>query len=305
MGNGTTFAGVAQNLNDGEFRNWTKQLHDAILRVGLTDASASGAITSGSDSSEFDSLSRPGFANTDAGFIVYRFSDVLQATLPVFIKVEYGTGGSTSRQAVFVTVGVSLTSASLSAEESSVTASTPFTQREQLAAGANAANAHQFFIGGDTNYLTFTGPSKDLADQNDGPSSWFFACERTKNASGDDTADGILVGANTTAATYKWYSLPASGSVPARDIEFPTAIGSQDPATHTGRQVVSPVFPLYSVSPNPGRNLLSCQNLSFRDLDIIPISIFAGKQDDYIKLPTNVASSVGNASQGHLLLRFT
>lgn len=50
-------------------------------------------------------VSKPGSANTSAGFEVYRLNDAMQATAPIFFKIEYGVGSLLTRPALWITVG--------------------------------------------------------------------------------------------------------------------------------------------------------------------------------------------------------
>lgn len=52
----------------------------------------------------FATVVKPG-ASTAGGYEIYRFNDSMQATAPIFFKIEYGTGGNTSIPSIWLTVG--------------------------------------------------------------------------------------------------------------------------------------------------------------------------------------------------------
>lgn len=83
--------------SDAEFRTWGKHVHDTLWFSGLTQASDTGQIN-------WATALRPG-SGIMAGYEIFKFDDALQATAPVFIRVEYRTGAGTNRPAIFIIVG--------------------------------------------------------------------------------------------------------------------------------------------------------------------------------------------------------
>lgn len=82
---------------DAEFRAWGKAVSDAVWFAGLTRTSDTGQI-------DWNTAVRAP-ANSMAGYEMYRFNDPLQATAPVFIRLEYRTGSSTNRPHMYMVVG--------------------------------------------------------------------------------------------------------------------------------------------------------------------------------------------------------
>src|SRR5260221_233749 len=82
---------------DTDFRNWIIGVHNALAAVGLTNTADTGQINT-------VTVTKPVATQTAAGFEIWRFSDALQATVPIFIKVEYGVAG-VLRPAMWITVG--------------------------------------------------------------------------------------------------------------------------------------------------------------------------------------------------------
>lgn len=292
MGNGVTFVAIAQNSDDSEFQDWTQKMHNSILAVGIPDVSASGAIT------DFGSLTRPA-ANGVAGYKIYSFDDALQATAPVFFKLEYGVGASNNRCGMYYTVGVTHDGSG------SVTGSNPFTSREQIANSAQDPTIHQWFVGGDTNYLVLTSALRDLEGQLDGPGGFVFAIERGHDTAGADIANGIIIGGINGTNIYSWYSLVPSGSTPSKETEFPIVLGTSNPRTLQGRQIVSPVFPHPIINNNPALNILATADANFSDQDIIPIEFYPGITHNYVKVNLGTINSVANSISAVVLLRWT
>lgn len=65
-----------------EFRAWGLALHNAIVAAGLTNTADTGQI-------DFATVNIPGSGS--GGYKIYRFNDALQATAPIFIRIDFGT----------------------------------------------------------------------------------------------------------------------------------------------------------------------------------------------------------------------
>lgn len=74
-------------LNSAGFQAWITEMTTELTAVGLTQTADTGQINPAT-------VALPGSANTIAGSQIWRFNDTLQATSPVFLKIEYGTGGA-------------------------------------------------------------------------------------------------------------------------------------------------------------------------------------------------------------------
>jgi hypothetical protein len=93
----TTDTVVSNCTDDATFRAWATKIHNALVAVGLIETNDTGKIN-------LATVTRPA-SSTFAGFEMFRFDDSLQATKPVFLKVEYGMSSSANVPAVRFTVG--------------------------------------------------------------------------------------------------------------------------------------------------------------------------------------------------------
>ena len=84
------------NASNAEFRKWVQGIHDALAACGLVQTADTGQI-------DIATVALPG-TSTYGGYEIWRFDDALQATAPVFLKIEYGTGSSTTRPSIRITV---------------------------------------------------------------------------------------------------------------------------------------------------------------------------------------------------------
>jgi hypothetical protein len=80
------------------FRAWGSGISAGFAAVGLVQTADTGQIN-------WTTVAAPTAAGTAMGYEIWRFADTLQATKPIFIKVEYGAGGNTQTPQMWVTVG--------------------------------------------------------------------------------------------------------------------------------------------------------------------------------------------------------
>jgi hypothetical protein len=83
---------------NAEFRAWAQGIHDGLASFAdLTQTADTGQIN-------IATANRPA-ANGVAGYEVWRFNDAMQATMPVFFKLEYGIDNSPTLPQLIITIG--------------------------------------------------------------------------------------------------------------------------------------------------------------------------------------------------------
>ena len=85
MTTATTTTAIDQT-SDAAFRTWVAEIITQLAAVGLTQTADTGQINT-------STVTRAA-SNTSAGYTIWRFSDTLQSTSPVFLKLEFGSGSS-------------------------------------------------------------------------------------------------------------------------------------------------------------------------------------------------------------------
>ena len=85
--------------NDSDYRAWWDAIRAQLTAVGLVQTSDTGQLNPASHT-------RPS-TNSYSGYEIWRFADSLQATLPIFMKIEPGVGATADRPAIRMTVGTS------------------------------------------------------------------------------------------------------------------------------------------------------------------------------------------------------
>jgi hypothetical protein len=159
-------------------------IHDALVAVGLVQTADTGQII-------LASFTQITAANAVWGYEIWRFNDTLQATAPVFIKIEYGEGNATGTMAIWITVGTGTNGAG--------TLTGVIATRRQLQIQQNAgplANTPIWTSGSASRIAQCIARQGTTPDGN-----CFWAVERTKDVSGVDTNEGAHIVMRTAVAT--------------------------------------------------------------------------------------------------------
>ena len=161
--------------DDATFRLWGQSIGAMLTAAGLVQTADTGQIN-------WTTVIRGTVTSTPQGYEIWRFNDSLQATAPVYLKLEYGTGqfSAASQMTLFLTIGTGTNGAGTLTGQVGV--------RRLLHQDNNTV--------GQLNY--FSGASNRVAmvlclNQNTTSQYCMFLVERTKLADGTETADGIVV----------------------------------------------------------------------------------------------------------------
>lgn len=180
MATRTWVSGIS-HADDAGFRAWGLEL-STELDAYLPKTADTGQIN-------WSTVTRPA-ANVAAGYEIRRFDDTLQATAPIFVKLEYGTAGAVLQPAIWITVGTG--------SNGSGTLTGAVTQRALCTMSGTL---------GTSNYPSLLSTVPGFfgllwkAGAQSGNGLGLFAIARHANASGVSTGDGFVVlwgGINST-----------------------------------------------------------------------------------------------------------
>lgn len=261
--------------SDARFRAWGLGLSDAFAAMGLVKTADAGQI-------DWGTVIKPVATQTVAGFEIWRFADSLQATAPVYLKIEYGTGSNASAPSLWVTVGVGTNGAG------TLVGPATTTTRAYHSVAMGEGSIGLTYISGATNRLVFFAHLGTAATTN---TSMVLGIERTKDDTGADTAEGVLVFLTTS-----------SGSSWRQQVLFPTGAGTQEttlgiimPTVGTGANgvqiAVYPQFYTKGVFLNPALNLLGYINANLSALTPTAITIY-GATHTYLPIGTSIHQSL-------------
>lgn len=89
---------VVDQTSDAAFRTWVAEF--------IVECVVGGTLVQTADTGQINTASVVRAAiNSDAGYAVFRFTDTLQATVPVFVKFFFGSGSATTIPRIRVQVG--------------------------------------------------------------------------------------------------------------------------------------------------------------------------------------------------------
>lgn len=249
------------NADDASFRAWGSAISAGLAAVGLVKVAVTGAVDWGTVVRGTSDES-----GTPWGFEVWRFDDALQATHPVFIKVEYGGSNSTATvqalPALWVTVSRGVDAAGnpvnilapRRACQPNITASSP---------SANRTSIEPIFVSSDGSSICVVPRTGAVADGVHAPA---FIVDRSRDNTGAPTSAGGVIltegaGQPTTSSSSASTASPAQmhawtyagdswrGDVPA---VCPSSVNGSAVAASTSLAVgdKAPVFPLVVTVPN-------------------------------------------------------
>lgn len=172
--------------NNTILRAWIGEIHTSLAAFGLVQTADTGQVN-------LATVVGPLNSNIVFGYSVWRFADALQATAPVFFKIEYATDFQVNAHyspALWLTVGQGSDGAGNITGRS--------TGRIQMATqNDDATTARACYHSGDSArcqiHMWRNSGNPGIGSSGVGPGNLFFSIERTHDASGANTTDGALV----------------------------------------------------------------------------------------------------------------
>lgn len=191
------------NSSDANFRVWGSGISTALTAAGLVKETDSGTIN-------WASVLRPTAASRTQGYEVWRFADSLQATHPVFIRLDYGSAAPhTNNPGVYLQAGTAHDGAGNVIPGSFAGATWGLPQN--YASGTTIAQNHPMFFTGGSSDASTTNTADSVWVASDGGSSmmiagWFnkagssfplvtgglLLAERTRELDGTPNGDGVF-----------------------------------------------------------------------------------------------------------------
>lgn len=186
-------------FNTGANSGWVTALHNALAAVGLVQTADTGQIN----------LASPGTSgaySTSLGYEIWRFNDTLQATAPVFIRVEYGNGIQGGGGSGFIPTATWMTVGTGTNGAGTLTGivSTRVMLNGWIPSGGGGASPN---VNNYTKPVWTSGAANRIGQcilregttAVGGDLNVFWAVERTKDAAGNDTGEGVHIVAHDHA----------------------------------------------------------------------------------------------------------
>lgn len=209
----TRFSNALQmsNSTDALFQAWVQFIHDTLITTGgWVDPGDTGQMV-------IASAAHPTLTSTKVGYRIYRMSDALQSASPVFLRIDYGSGGSSSNEpSIWLTLGTGSNGAG------TITAAVLSNLQVRPAQNnATAGNSYGSADGGRLQLMLFINVGQ-----------LFLSLERSKDSTGADTGDGIMIAysdgtGNIGALARTQYVVRAGGGQPPNETGVSTLLSNQ------------------------------------------------------------------------------
>ena len=251
-----TLSVAPTNSTDATFRAWGSAVSGALAAAGLVQTTDTGQIN-------WSTVLKPTTSSQSRGYEIWRFSDSLQSTRPVFVRVDYGSAQyATNTPGLYLSIGTATDGAGLLLSTASMPNSTLWSPGNP-ALPFSIAQSGPVFFGNGNDYSTTT--SNPLYVASDGGSSvmvagWYnaagsayptqtggcFLVERTRDPDGTPNGDGLLVLRHSATATpYTVFHMLGKA------LSFWGGAGGVGaPVLHGGKQGIAPVSGLVGSTLN-------------------------------------------------------
>lgn len=253
--------------NDATWRAYAQFIHDILDDAGFVQTTDTGQADLGSMT-----MPSAGVGNATA-YEIWRFDDALQATSPIFFKIQFGCSTS-NRMTLWITIGKG-------SDGAGDITDVIITQQQVGMGQGSASNSVSVGSGKDGAWINILCHAY-ISTSSQYSNAWFgFSFERSKNSDGDDTADGLLVyffsyGSTSSVGQHNIYCRYSDGSYWADWLG-----GAQVPYSQTngaGPDAKTAVYPNYTFSPGrtefPGKNLAAAFAANFAYLTNFTIKLY-------------------------------
>lgn len=254
---------VFDQNSDAGFRVWGAAVSAALAAVGLVKT----ADTGQADWTSSATVRAAGNSQTTP-YEIWRFTDALQATRPVFIRIGYGSGSGNFNPMLWITVGSSTNGAGTILGVSTSVRSTYSNVTPQT-------YTQPCYFSSDGSYLTMA-----LAAGPPSPGSIIvLAIDRTRNADGTPNGDGLYCVLGNSAQSPGTNTLTWTSGVSARawsggtNAAFPVDTYSGNSGL-AGLEISTYPHPVYApkLEPGPASALLGMWQSDIANGTVFPVT---------------------------------
>lgn len=254
------------NSTDALFRLWINEIHNALIAFGWIRTADTGQI-------DFATVTRPTAINTMQGYALYRMDDALQATCPVFIKLQFGTGASTDRPTFKVQVAIGGTdgAGTLTGNISTLKTLDCAVAVSLVATGCRCYGTTSSFS------LAFWHETTVNNGQ------LFLFIERDRDTAGDEVSLGVNFLTMAAIASQTSQFIELAGGLSTEEPAWRALLSSQTNQTAGGVTGVAPVRVPYGPMRNPMMSVCLFAKTDFNTNTTNPVTIY-GASHTYLML---------------------
>ncbi len=292
---------LPDNSTDARFQAWAQFIETTLVTAGGWVVSLESGDTLPS------ALVHPTVGNSKKGFRVYKMSDVLQSTAPVFMRVDFGSAGAANTPGIWLTIGNSSngsgtitgilfnggSSAAPTVSSNSSVGSGSF--NSYGSAGTNRAAIGMFVSGNAAYHLVLT-------------------IGRSKDANGNDNADGLMLvyrdgAASSTSLTHTRYLTMIPGTQPSVELGLSYVLTTKNPSETFGGDIgIGVISHFKGLAQQPGTNMLIVNSSDVSAETTATVSMY-GVNRTYMQLNVlavlkALAGSSANDAGARCLMRY-
>lgn len=298
----------ANNSTTTDLRAWAQFIEDTLIATGGWTATTDIGQTLPS------ALTVPGAASTKVGFRIYRMTDTLQATNPVFLKIHYGSGEAANVPGIWLTIGTG-------SDGSGNITGTVWNGAASAAPNISGRNATS---GAATNSYGSAGPNRAcmclFVQAINVNIMLVWGIERSKDATGADTGDGLMLSyyqgnpasSDNGQLGRSRYVILAGGTQPIEESGLSYVVSRQNPSQTwaPGDIGVGVIIHFKGVAQQPGLNFLITNVSDVSNEGNLNLTMYGGvhtyQQLGILNVRKGTSgSTVGNIdSNARVLMRF-
>ena len=256
---------ISATMSAAEFRAFGAFLASVFDAGGFARTADTGQI-------DWTTVNYPGTNSTSAGYEIRAFSDALQATAPIVIKLDYRRGPGATYVEIILTIGTG-------SNGSGTITGTRYTGAAGCYFGGAAASTWNLYVSASTNRFAIFFGNGTTAN-----TATLFAVERTIDSTRARTAEGVVFTfLNVSGTPFNIY-IPATGTVPAAETGSNTpgaclAAGSQTTGLNAdGNVAVYPFFYFGIGDVKPCTNIAGVYNSDFTNFATPTVTLLGSTQ---------------------------
>lgn len=237
--------------------------------------------------------------NTSVGYQIWRMNDTLQATKPVYMKIEFGAGPVSSALGIWFTFGTSTNGAG--------TLTGQVGTRMLVSSQANSLTTLPCYASGSTNRLS----AAMFFSYGTSNTTFWFSVERSKDANLADSGDGVIFQASWAGYNGNgiYQFLPFTGTIRAAQTSpcVPAfGIGNMGSLASGNQFGALPILPYDVLGPvNPGLGALVYYAPDTAQQNNITV-VIKGVNHTYMTLgtPYTWGAAAGNWTSSAYMIRY-
>lgn len=234
------------NITAAIFRAWATFIHNSI--------SGTGGMTNTADTGQIDltTVAAPGAISTYMGYKMYACNDSLQATYPIYVKIEFGsTSANANNPSVQITIGTGTNGAG------TITGTLVVAFQHGIGGTASSTASTSYASSGTARFaialFTDAGINNPL----------WFSFERTVDSSGVDTGDGLILNYGRATNSCSSRYVPRTGGAPPTQTGMHGVMAAENPSSFGINVGASLCIPMAGIAKPPGLNLLMVRSSDF------------------------------------------